>query len=505
MSSSLNTQVFMEKQSLQYWIFFIATIVCFLGCSNDDETQNSTQNFGKILSFEFLAEDNSSLQIDITAEINEETKTITATLPEGTSLLGLKPKITITSGADIFPDSGFSRNFVNEVSYELSANMDVVAKYSVIISLEKSSDKNIKAFGFLASDNIALDTDITGEINETTKTISLVFDAGTEITALIPKIEIASTASIYPNPNDVQDFSNEIAYEVIAENGNKSMYTVHSNVLQRDEKEILKFEFLLEDNPGNLLENYEAIIDEEKNEIKLNLPEGTNLNNLVPRITISDGATVNPEVETSQNFNTILDYTVTAEDGTTAKYNINVYTDNSLRSDREALIDFYHAKSPHNNALSQWEIESQDVSNWQGVTVEEGRVTGLGPADFRLRMKVLPASIGKLTKLKTLSIDGLNLEEIPPEIGNLKELRVLFLSNNLLQEIPLEIGGMYQLRWLDLQDNLLEKIPIEIGGLRDLLTLNIKENPITDIPNEICALRDGFTTIELDDDDICEE
>ncbi|WP_299431836.1 hypothetical protein [uncultured Aquimarina sp.] len=504
MVSSLNTHTLMEKQSLQYWTFFIAMIVFISGCSNDDGIQNSPQNLGKILSFKFFAEDNSSLQEDIAAEINEQTKTIMATLPEGTMLSGLKPRITITSGTDIFPDSGFPRNFNNEVTYELSSDIDAITKYSVIVSLEESSDNSIRSFGFLESANNTLDIDVVGEIDENSKVISLEFDAGTDIIGLIPTIEIAPTASIEPNPNDPQDFSNEVTYEVTAENGNRSTYSINTTVSQRDGKEILTFEFLSEDNPGNLSGNYEAFIDQEKNRIKLNLPEGTNLNNLVPSITVSDGAVINPEVETVQNFNTVLDYMVIAEDGTTAEYTVNIYTDNSLRSDREALIDFYNAKSPHNNALAQWDIESQDIGSWQGVTVEEGRVTGLGPADLQLRMKVLPVSIGNLTKLEILSIEGLRLEEIPSEIGNLKELVILFLSNNLLQEIPLEIGSLDKLRWLDLQTNLLEDIPLEIGNLRDLLTLNIKDNPIINVPREICALREGFTTIELDDDDICE-
>ncbi len=63
-----------------------------------------------------------------------------------------------------------------------------------------------------------------------------------------------------------------------------------------------------------------GVIDQENFTINLNLPEGTDLTALAPRITLSPGATVSPEPELAQDFTYSVVYTVTAEDGSSQDY-----------------------------------------------------------------------------------------------------------------------------------------------------------------------------------------
>jgi hypothetical protein len=54
---------------------------------------------------------------------------------------------------------------------------------------------------------------------------------------------------------------------------------------------------------------------------------GTNVNRLVPTITVSDGATIGPKSRTAKNFTTPVIYTVTAQDGTSETWMVTCIVD----------------------------------------------------------------------------------------------------------------------------------------------------------------------------------
>jgi hypothetical protein len=73
------------------------------------------------------------------------------------------------------------------------------------------------------------------------------------------------------------------------------------------------------------------------------MPYGTDLTNLVPTITVSAGATINPASGVTQNFTNPVVYTVTAEDGVTTKaWTVNVsvqtYVNALLENDKNVSI-----------------------------------------------------------------------------------------------------------------------------------------------------------------------
>ena len=123
----------------------------------------------------------------------------------------------------------------------------------------------------------------------------------------------------------------------------------------------------------------------------------------------------------------------------------------------------------------------------------------------------LPASIGRLPKLKSMYIRGgvsgpipdlsglVNLESLiigganfacamPSSIGSLKNLKNLSITNcGLTGSIPTEIGNLESLEYLDLSTNRIEgPIPSSICNLTNLKTLNLESNILTGpIPAEI--------------------
>jgi len=121
------------------------------------------------------------------------------------------------------------------------------------------------------------------------------------------------------------------------------------------------------------------------------------------------------------------------------------------------------------------------VSTWDGITVTDGRVTGI---DLGMNNMIgqLPSEIGDLNKLSVLKFHNNHIHgSIPPEIGSLDSLRVLFLYNNDFEgSIPSEIGNLSKLQELRLLDNKLTgSIPVELYSLTNLEMLMISHNELT--------------------------
>jgi len=82
-----------------------------------------------------------------------------------------------------------------------------------------SSAKIITAFNFAS-----LNPEVIGTIDENNHTVSLTVPFGTDVTALTPAIVISDKASINPNTNVVQNFTNPITYTVTAEDSSTQDY-----------------------------------------------------------------------------------------------------------------------------------------------------------------------------------------------------------------------------------------------------------------------------------------
>ena len=127
------------------------------------------------------------------------------------------------------------------------------------------------------------------------------------------------------------------------------------------------------------------------------------------------------------------------------------------------------------------------LNTWYGVTVENGRVTGLQLKgywyeDFGLKNH-LPPQIGDLTALRKLDLSYNDLEgKIPAETGNLENLKELYLThNNLSGPIPGEMGQLHNLEELDFSNNNLSgPIPGEMGNLKSLRKLTLSFNSLED-------------------------
>jgi len=91
----------------------------------------------EITSFVFAAADNTELSEDITATIDEDTKTITATLPYATVVTALIPTIDVSMLATVSPTG--VQDFSESITYTVTADDDSISEYTTEITIADQS------------------------------------------------------------------------------------------------------------------------------------------------------------------------------------------------------------------------------------------------------------------------------------------------------------------------------------------------------------------------------
>ncbi len=238
------------------------------------------------------------------AIIDELWHTVSIEVPYGTDVTALLPTIEISDRATILPGSGVPGDFTAPLAYTVLAEDGTTSQdWTVTVFMISNDQTDIESFSIDEEAGPAI-------IDKLWHTISIEVPAGTDVTALLPTIELSAGAQILPGSGVPGDFTAPLIYTVVAENGTTSqIWTVTVHVLPNDQAEIDSFSFGLEVNPAN--------IDKLSHTVSLELPYGTDVSALVPTITISAGATMLPGSGVQVDFSNPVSYMVTAEDGAT--------------------------------------------------------------------------------------------------------------------------------------------------------------------------------------------
>ena len=166
-----------------------------------------------ITSFDFAA-------YAVVGAINEDTKTIVATLPYGTDVTALVPMIT-TTGKSVSPASGAAQDFTDPVAYTVTAEDKSTQTYTVAITVAANPAKAINDFSFNGLG--------AGVINETNHVITVTVPFGTKVNALTPTIVINGVA-VSPASGMTQDFTHSVIYTVTAADDTTQAYTVTATI-----------------------------------------------------------------------------------------------------------------------------------------------------------------------------------------------------------------------------------------------------------------------------------
>ncbi len=242
--------------------------------------------------------------------VDEGAKTVAVTVPFSTNLTTLVPTIGVSPLATVSPLSGIPYDFTNPVVYTVTANDSSTQAYTVtVVKSAASSEKAITSFKILGD----------GIVNEVSKTVAVTVPFSTNLTTLVPTISVSPLAAASPLSGVAQDFTVPQTYTVTAEDSSTQAYTV--TVVKSpasSEKTITSFKIL-----GN------GTVDEVAKTVAVTVPLNTNLTALVPTISVSPLATVNPLSGVVQNFTNPVLYPVTAEDSSTQNYTVTVFKSSS--------------------------------------------------------------------------------------------------------------------------------------------------------------------------------
>ncbi|WP_103867540.1 DUF5018 domain-containing protein [Aquimarina sp. I32.4] len=418
-----------------------------------------------------------------------------------------------------------------------------------------STEKQITAFSFLATDNEALNTDVKTTINLEAKTITAEVPFATDLTALQPTITISAAATVNPSSKKVQDFTKPVAYTVTAEDGSKQVYQIQINSATSDAKQITNVTFLATDHTS-LDTDIVAVIDQNTHTITAQVPYGTDITALKPAITFSAGATITPNSMQAQDFTNPVAYTATANDGSTQVYQMHITT--ALNPAKEILsfslqnannpalsIDIESVLDQDNHTISILVPYGTDITALQpnimlseGTTInpQSGQVNNFTDAvtytvtaqdgstqqyqatveysDYPVLLEIIKQNniliwdvndrsmkswigvslnnTGRVTKIFV----GSTIHTIPVVIENLTELTNLTLYRGRLTSIPEQIGNLTKLTTLNFRANEITSIPTQIGNLTKLTTLDLGANQLTSIPTQIENLTQ-LTTLHL--------
>lgn len=146
--------------------------------------------------------------------------------------------------------------------------------------------------------------------NITGDSIELTVPHDTRLRNITPDLEFAG-AALAPRALDPQDFTKDVTYSVMAQDGSTRVYTVKVTVAPNNNRAITHFRVF----------GIESKIEGDR--IDLALPAGSDLTQLVPAITLS-GGTVEPPSDVAQDFSHPVEYTVTGADGATQRYTVYV-------------------------------------------------------------------------------------------------------------------------------------------------------------------------------------
>lgn len=152
--------------------------------------------------------------------VDEDTKMVRLDFPAGTDVTHLTPTIIISNYATIEPKSGVAQDFTNPVYYTVTSLSGSTSQYMVeAVVHDADNEKSILSFRFDALDE-------SGVIDQIARKISFVLPAGTDVTQLVPTIEVSEGATVDPASGVAQDFTNPVTYTVTAQNGTTAVYTV---------------------------------------------------------------------------------------------------------------------------------------------------------------------------------------------------------------------------------------------------------------------------------------
>jgi hypothetical protein len=293
---------------------------------------------------------------------------IVITVPVGTVVTSLIPVITHTgnslvgekissSGGPGTVTASGNVNFTNPVPYTVSSEDGQAREYIVtVLAVDKNSGKQIT--GFYIFPNTQGAEGESGIINETARTITVTVPAGTDLGSLRPTVYHTGD-SVSPISGAPENFSNSVAtpvpYKVTALDKSTQTYMVSVFTAAKSDKAITALDFL--DVSGETVVIGGSPGTDGNYPIVATVPVGTPVTSLRPVITYTGNSLAGAQISSTggpgtvtasgnADFTNPVNYTVTAEDGSSRVYRVTVIVQSSSAGYTDARIDAFYFNNP---------------------------------------------------------------------------------------------------------------------------------------------------------------
>ena len=239
--------------------------------------------------------------------IDPSLHTVDVHVPFGTDLTSLIPEISTSEGATIDPVQGTVIDFTAPVLFTVTAEDGTTQQIWTVHVSESAPSTAAEIIGFNFPDQLG-----DAVIDEGSHTVALVVPFGSDVTALVPTIEISAGALVDPGSGVPADFSIPVEYTVTAQDGTtQQKWTVAVSFAANTAADIVGF--TLSGQEANV------VIDPDRKEVNVEVSSGTDITSLIPSFELSSGAVVSPASGTVTDFTSPVTYTITAEDGSTVQ------------------------------------------------------------------------------------------------------------------------------------------------------------------------------------------
>ena len=268
----------------------------------------NSENF--ITSFEVLDDDESYMGI-----LDQDAGTIQIELPSTFDFTSFSPNIIISENAALTSSTLDTLDFDSVIDYTITSEDGNTKVYKLTIIKVDNSENEIITFNVSAVESLY----VSAEVDHVANIINLNIPFTFNLTSLVVSATISPFSQISPALDNKFDFTKDVKFTVIAENGEEREYSV---LVVRDENEenyITSFEFPTPEG-SNIAAEY---IDDENNLIRIEVPYGFDLTELAPQIEISENATINPDATLERNFQIPVTYDVVSEKGVIKTYTVS--------------------------------------------------------------------------------------------------------------------------------------------------------------------------------------
>ncbi|KAF8006483.1 hypothetical protein BT93_K0702 [Corymbia citriodora subsp. variegata] len=143
----------------------------------------------------------------------------------------------------------------------------------------------------------------------------------------------------------------------------------------------------------------------------------------------------------------------------------------------------------HLTNLSSLALDGANINGLPDTFIFPQKLERLSLKDCR-KLGVLPTSIGKLELLEVLDLSSTFITEMPWSVKNLRKLKTLKMAHTFLQKFPGDILNLGNLEEIDFSScgALQGKVRCDISGLSSLRILRLSSTYVSELPKSIFRL-----------------